>query len=171
MLALCMVACRAKQPPEVPGAGDTGFFRHDAGFPGPHGGDMLERANTRMTRMKKELGITDAQEKELKKLRDARSAKMSALAENIWAKREAVMKELSKPDYIVDKARKAHTEMKALSDQLEDNRFEGLLEARKILTDKQIKMISEMRPPRRDGPGAPDSMLGIGRLPPPSDPE
>ena len=81
------------------------------------------------------------------------------------------MKELSKPDYIVDKARKAHTEMKALSDQLEDNRFEGLLEARKILTDKQIKMISEMRPPRRDGPGAPDSMLGIGRLPPPSDPE
>ena len=163
MLALGMAACGPKEPPEgLGGSGQPGFFRHGTGGPGRYGGEMGENEKRRMAQMKKELGITDAQEKKLKELRDARSAKMIALGESIWNKREAVMKELNKPDYSVDKVRKIYAEMKILSDLLEDNRFEGLLEARKILTDKQIKKISEMGPPH-GGPGAPPgALLGMG---------
>jgi Spy/CpxP family protein refolding chaperone len=168
IFALGMAACGPKDAPESPGgAGHPGFSGRDFGGPGRRGAEMGENEKRHMARMKKELGITDAQEKKLKELRDARSSSMASLSEQLWDRREAVMKELSRPDYSVDKARKAHTETKALSDRLEDNRFEGLLEARKILTDKQIQKISEMRPPRDGGPGAPDAMLVIGGGPSP----
>ncbi len=165
VLALSLGACGPKGCPENCGEsghpGHPGFFGGGPGGPGRRG-EMAEKEKERMARMKKELGITEAQEKKLKELRDARSAKMSALGEKIWALRGAVIQELGKPDYNADKARKAQAEMKVLSDKLEDERFEGLLEARKILTYAQIRRIEKLRPSRGGGPAVPEVLIGMG---------
>lgn len=114
------------------------------GMPEEKRGQFIEK---RMQEMDKALGLNEEQAGKMKSLREARAVKMKEYGKNMHIKRAALMAELKKPDYNEAKARELQNEVKNLEALLGDSRFEGLLEIRKILTEKQFSKLLEMMPP------------------------
>jgi len=114
-------------------------------------GSMRQGDGDRMDRFAKDLGLSDEQSKKMKSMRDARAEKMKKIDEAVREKRKAVMNELKKTGYSAEKARSLQAEAKKLEADLADSRFEGLLEVRAILTDKQFEKLIKTLP--NDGPG------------------
>lgn len=91
------------------------------------------------------LGVTPEQEQKLKEHREKNRSQMEALRGQLKEKREAIRQEFEKADFNEARIRALHNELKALQDQKEELRLEGILEVRKILTPEQFKKFMEMK--------------------------
>ncbi|OGX35456.1 MAG: hypothetical protein A3C36_01715 [Omnitrophica WOR_2 bacterium RIFCSPHIGHO2_02_FULL_52_10] len=105
--------------------------------------EMKEKWKAKKEALHKKLGITPEQAEKL----DAQKAKhregLKTLWEEIKAKREALAAELQKKEVNLDAVSKLHNELKALNAQKEDQRLEGILAAREVLTPEQFSQMME----------------------------
>ncbi|MFA5162360.1 MAG: hypothetical protein WC421_08950 [Elusimicrobiales bacterium] len=161
---LCAVACAQEGPDGPPEHGRGGF----------RGGEGMMRDEGRMLdKIAAKIGISDEKAAKMKSLREARSAKMKQLGETLKTRREAMLAELKKSGYSEDAVRKLQAEAQKTENELDNNRLEGLLEIRKLLSDDEFKKLMDMLPRPPDGPGRgmrPDRSGG-GRGGPPRDME
>lgn len=127
---------RAEPPSEEPGQG--GFER-----PGGGRGEMGER-------IRRELGLSEEQAKQLRELREAHRQEAMALHQEVQSKREALKAALESPQLDEGRVKSLQADLKAVHEKLADHRLEGILEVRKILTPEQFAKFQEMT---RDRPG------------------
>ena len=100
--------------------------------------------------MRKELGITDEQEKKLQEAREKNRAQRKELYEKIHAKKNEMRDELQKENFDINKVKAIHGELKALNSQEEDNRLESILSVRQTLTADQFHKFMELRKSRSE---------------------
>ena len=112
------------------------------GKEGMHGKKDWEK---HVAEMHKKLGLSDDQEKQLKEHREKGRAQMEALRDKMQAKQEEMRAELQKEKFDVDKVKAIHAELKALKAEAEDNRLDGILQVRQILTAEQFHKFMELK--------------------------
>ncbi|MBI2070946.1 MAG: periplasmic heavy metal sensor [Elusimicrobia bacterium] len=109
-----------------------------------HGGrNNKEHWRGRFDRMKKELNLTDEQDKKLKEHRKTHRKKAEALHEERRMKKEALRGELEKSEMDKGKIQSIHGELKSIDGKLADHRLEGILAVSEILTPEQRKKFHE----------------------------
>ncbi len=105
--------------------------------------ERRERFNARMEeriqRMHSELGLSSEQQRKLKAHRESKMQRHRAYREKIRAQRQALRAELQKPDIDRQRVNALHNEIKHLMNQSADDRLEGILEVREILTPEQYR--------------------------------
>ncbi|OGS18502.1 MAG: hypothetical protein A2219_03665 [Elusimicrobia bacterium RIFOXYA2_FULL_50_26] len=132
--------------------------------PGNHGqgaGMNMHQGREMRQNLKKELQLTDDQEKKMQEHRRTHQEKMNALREQMQAQRDALKKELDKPQSDAATLTKISNEMKTIAGKLIAGRLDGILEIKKILTpgqfqklgDHQQKMRQHMKHPMKDKGG------------------
>ena len=109
------------------------------------GGEKHERMVHHKQDFYKKLGVSEEQQNQLKNHREKQRAQMEALAGQIKAKREEIRQEIEKKDYDAARVRQIHGELKALKNQAEDARLEGILQVRQILTPEQFQKFMELK--------------------------
>ena len=102
-----------------------------------------EKMDQRIEQMHDELGLTPEQRKKLKVHRESKKENRRAFREKIRAKRQALRAELQKPDVNRQRVNALHNEIKQLMNQGADERLEGILYVREVLTPEQYKQFSE----------------------------
>src|SRR4030066_2571372 len=107
-------------------------------FEGDEGDSNRVRWEQNISKMYKKLSLTPGQDKQLKDHRDRHRSQMETLYKEIKVKREQLGEELQKTDFDIRKVQQVHDELKSLKASMEDNRLEGILEVRKILTPEQF---------------------------------
>ena len=118
---------------------------------GKEGSHSKKNWEKHVASMHKKLGLSDEQEKQLKEHRERNHVQMEALYEKIKAKKEEMRAELQSESFDVDKVKEAHAQLKALKSQAEDNRLEGILYVRQILTAEQFHKFMEFKKERGRG--------------------
>lgn len=108
---------------------------------------MMEK---RMEKIQEQLGLSEEQKTKIKEHRKKHFAEAKDMHEQIHTKREELRKELQKADFDEGRVRAIHSDIKTLRMKEEDNRLEGILEMRKILTAEQHKKFMEMMKERFD---------------------
>jgi Spy/CpxP family protein refolding chaperone len=103
-----------------------------------------EKREERGKKMAKELGLSADQEKQLKDSRKAHREKGEELRKEMQGKREAMKAELEKPSLDMSRINSLQAEIKDLQGKMDDNRLDGILQVRKILTADQFKKFDEM---------------------------
>ncbi len=116
---------------------------------GPKGENRRDLMEGRFKRMGKEIGITAEQEKKLEAHRKTHREQSRQLFEQMRQKREALQAEIEKPDMNMSQVNALQAELKSVQEKLADQRLEGILEVRKILTPEQFKKFHEIT--RREG--------------------
>ena len=111
----------------------------------------MECTEERKEKFIKELGLTPEQEEQIKALRSGQKEKRGELWVKIQAKRLELKEELEKPT--TDRARidSIVTELKALMAEKLDQRVEGILSMKKILTPEQYEKFKEEIEVFKDG--------------------
>jgi len=99
-------------------------------------------------KMFEELGITEEQKQALKVHRESHRGEMNALREQIKEKRKAFRQALEDPNVDEGAITATNNEIKTLTNSLADNRLDGVLEVRKILTPQQFQKFNEMKKKR-----------------------
>ncbi|MEW6379262.1 MAG: periplasmic heavy metal sensor [bacterium] len=99
-----------------------------------------------------QLNLTPEQDSQLKAHRNRHEKQQEELKGRIRAKKEELKQELQKPDLQMEKINQLHAELKALLGQKEDNRLEGILEVRKILTPQQLVKFLDLIGKHHPGP-------------------
>jgi Spy/CpxP family protein refolding chaperone len=100
--------------------------------------------------MKAELNLTDEQEMKLETHRIDQRAAMEKLKLEIKQKREALRAELEKPTLDKGQVRKLNERLKTSYEEMSDQRLEGILYVRSVLTPEQFKKFMAMRPDPKD---------------------
>lgn len=103
-----------------------------------------DRMESRFKQMDKELGLTADQENKLEEHRKSHREESRQLFEQMRQKREALEVEMEKPDLNMDKINAIHSDLKNVQSKMADQRLEGILEVRKILTPEQFKKFHEI---------------------------
>ncbi len=103
-----------------------------------------DRMEGRMEKMKAQLSLTPDQEKKLKEHRQAHREERKKMAETMRAKRDALEQEMAKPSFDEAKVKILHSELQVLRTQMADQRLQGILEVRKILTPEQFAKFRAM---------------------------
>ena len=93
--------------------------------------------------MSKELGLTPEQEKQLEDYRAQNKEKVKDIHGKIKDKRKELREELQNQELDIARVAQVHSELKALEAQAEDNRLEGILKVRSILTPEQFRKFGE----------------------------
>ena len=119
---------------------------HDDADPDRHA--MMEK---RMEKIQEQLGLSEEQRAKIKEHRKKHFAETKELHEQIRGKMEELRKELQKADFDEGKVRAIHSDIKTLRMKEEENRLEGIIEMRKILTPEQYKKFTEMMKERFKG--------------------
>ena len=110
-----------------------------------------EKMEEKREKFIKELGLTPEQEEQIKNLRKEKKEKRGELWIKIQAQRLELKEELEKPT--TDRARidSIVTELKALMAEKLDQRVEGILSMKKILTPEQYEKFKEEIEVFKDG--------------------
>ncbi len=112
--------------------------------------DDLEHREKMMNKLAKELGLTPEQQQQIKKQHNQQKEKGKALRNEIRQKRLALKEELEKQDIDKRKIYLLIAEIEGLmGDQLEQ-RVEGILAMREILTPEQFKKLENERKEMRE---------------------
>ncbi len=117
-------------------------------FEGGEGDSGKMRWEKNISEMYKQLGLTPGQDKQLKDHRDRHRSQMDTLRKEIKVKREQLGEELQKTDFDIRKVHQVHGDLKSLKARMEDNRLEGILEVRKILTPEQFNKFMKLKEER-----------------------
>ena len=99
--------------------------------------------------MFEKLGLTEEQKQALKAHKEGHHNEMKALRGQIKEKRKVFRQALENPDMDDKAITAANNEIKALRNNLADNRLDGVLKVRKILTPEQFKKFNEMKKKRK----------------------
>ena len=102
-------------------------------------------------KMFKELGITEEQRQALKAHKESHRGAMNALREQIKEKHKAFRQSLEDPNVDESTISAVNNEIKTLTNSLSDNRLNGVLEVRKILTPEQFQKFNKMHKKKRNG--------------------
>ncbi len=103
---------------------------------------FMEKMEQKMQEVYKDLNLTDEQKKALDENKTKNRAQTKELFKQMKDKKDAIRDELQKETLDSAKIEQIHNELKQLSNQMLDNRFNGILEVRKILTQEQFKKFS-----------------------------
>ncbi|HZX49463.1 MAG TPA: Spy/CpxP family protein refolding chaperone [Nitrospirota bacterium] len=117
-------------------------------FEGDEGDSNRVRWEQNISRMYKKLNLTPGQDKQLKDHRNRHRSQMETLYKEIKVKREQLGEELQKTEFDMSKVQQVHDELKSLKAGMEDNRLEGILEVRKILTPEQFSKFMKLKKER-----------------------
>ena len=120
-------------------------------FDGDEDDSRRTRWEQNISKMYKKLGLTPEQDKKLKDHRDGHRSQMETLHKEIKVKRKLLGEELQKTDFDMSKVQQVHDELKSLKARMEDNRLEGILEVRKILTPEQFSKFMKLKEERSSG--------------------
>lgn len=101
--------------------------------------EMMEKMNARRDQLYKELNLTDEQKKALEENKNRHREESKALFEQMRAKRDLMREELQKDKLDMGKINQLQNELKQSQSQMSDQRLQGILEVRKILTPDQFK--------------------------------
>ena len=102
------------------------------------GKQFMAKSDARMQKLYDELKLTDAQKKQLEENKSKRAEQTKGLFKQMHEKMMLVREELQKDNLDMDKIHQANDEVKKLQAQMADDRLEGILEVRKILTGRKI---------------------------------
>jgi Spy/CpxP family protein refolding chaperone len=119
------------------------------------------RMEAKFKEMEKELGLSADQAKKLEEHRKAHREDGRKLMEQMKQKRMELNAELEKPSVNMDRVKVIHNELKDIQNKMADERLDGIVAVRKILTPEQFKKFHEMKKNEwgRDGKG----MRGKGK--------
>ena len=117
-------------------------------FEGGDGESKKVKWEQKISKIYQQLGLTPEQDKQLKDHRDRHRSQMETLHKEIEAKREQIGEELQKTDFDIRKVQQIHGDLKSLKARMEDNRLEGILEVRKILTQDQFSKFMKLKEDR-----------------------
>lgn len=95
------------------------------------------RMEDRFEGIQTELGLSVEQQQKLKKHRESKWLKQKAFREKMRAKRQALSAELQKPDFDRERINALHNDIKKLMSEQADERLEGIIYVREILTPEQ----------------------------------
>ncbi len=104
----------------------------------------------RFQKLAKELNLTDAQKEQIKAQRDSQEEVVKGLRERFHQEMENLRVELDKPDTDKGKIAKISTKIKAAGGDLFDQRINGILAMKEILTPQQYEQLSEKRKAKRE---------------------
>jgi Spy/CpxP family protein refolding chaperone len=114
----------------------------DFPLPPEGGGPQGEGASNREKHFEniiKDLNLTPEQQQLLDKNRTQNREKERRLRDEIFEKKNLLREELSQPEFNMNEIKQIHNEIKALLAQVEDNRLDGILEVRNILTAEKFR--------------------------------
>ena len=151
-LLFCAVGAQAGTGGLPPAAGerDAGLERDRKGPPKMFG-----------ERMKKELGLTDEQFRQLEENRVRHMKKLEAIRKDLRELRKSFGEELGK-GADASRMKKIHSQIKELSAKMADTMFDGMLSVRKVLTPEQLAKFHERMGKRgMKGQGGPDGEKGM----------
>ena len=120
-------------------------------FGDPGNGKMKERTESRMSEVSKELNLSAEQQKQLEAHRKQHREQNAALFSDIKKKRDEIKSELQKPELNMNKINQLQAELKGLMGKIEDDRLNGILEVRKVLTAEQFAKFTQLMEKRRHG--------------------
>ena len=95
--------------------------------------------------MKKDLGLTAEQDKELQASKEAHRAEAKALREAMKAKKEELTAAIAKPGVTKAEVEPIANQLKALEAQMTDKRIEGIFAVKAILTPEQFAKLEAMK--------------------------
>lgn len=101
--------------------------------------ETMEKMDAKREQLYKELNLTAEQKNALKENKNKHREESKALFENMRAKKDLMREELSKDTVNMDKINQIQSEIKELQTKMSDQRLQGILEVRKILTPEQFK--------------------------------
>ena len=110
-------------------------------------GDRSERREKRQA-MYERLGVTDEQKKQLAEHRKSHRDSKGNYREQIKDKKQAFNEALRSGD--TAEARRINSELKALKSQAQDQRLEGVIGVREILTDEQFSEFMAIKEQRKE---------------------
>ncbi len=106
--------------------------------PGTEGSSLKAHSGQRIQQIYSQLNLTDDQKKQLEANKQQHRAKIQSAREAMKADKEALHAELMKPQLDMSKINQIHDQIKALQDQMEDNKLSSILAVRAILTPEQF---------------------------------
>jgi len=111
---------------------------------------IMQEKEKRFQELAKELNLSEEQEAQLKECRQARMETVKTLHEELVQEMEKLRAELEKP--VTDKRSIARisTRLKILKGEMFDQRIEGILELKEVLTPEQFQQLSEKRKAKRE---------------------
>lgn len=121
-----------------------------AGYGAKDGDGMRDKWEKKVTAIHEKLGLTAEQKEQLQAHKEKHRAEAKSLREEVRAKREEIRQELQKADFDQGKVQQLHSELKALKNQKEDHRLNGILEVRQILTPEQFSKFMELKKEWKD---------------------
>lgn len=122
------------------------------------------RMERRMETMDKALGLSPEQKEKLKTNRTAQETKIKALREAGKEKKQALAEALKNPATTRADITPIVSDLKAIQNQITDNRIDGIFAVKEILTPEQFKtfqerMAKEMSEHKRHRRGQPDPSM------------
>ena len=124
--------------------------------PGEKGGKMMEK-------MGEELGLTREQQDQVKALRESGKEKAGPLREKSKAVREAMREELNRADTDSSKVKGYVEELTALYRQKLEQRVDGVLGMKKVLTPEQFSKLNEKMEQKKEAWREKRGFRGPGR--------
>ena len=103
---------------------------------------FMEKMQAREEQLYKELNLSDEQKKLLEDNKAQHRGQMKTLFERMKEKKDALRMELQKDKLDTGKITQMNNELKKVQAQLLDQKLEGILAVRKILTPEQFKKFS-----------------------------
>jgi Spy/CpxP family protein refolding chaperone len=103
-----------------------------------------------VNKMQDELGLSQQQRDALKSHKVRHRQGMSGLREELKQKQQELREEMQKSDFDAGRVRMINDEIKRLHNEMSDERIEGVVEVRKILTPEQFSRFQRLKESRRD---------------------
>lgn len=96
-------------------------------------------------KIQEELGLTDEQVQQLDDYRNQQREQMKQDRQTMKQLKEEIKQETEKTEIDEAKIKSIHEQLKTLNNKMSDNRLDGILQLRKILTPEQFKKFNEAR--------------------------
>lgn len=116
----------------------------------PEKKEWKERMEAKKQVLFKELNLTDAQKQQLDENRKKSQESTKALRQSIRDNMDLMGKELEKDALDMARINQIQVEIKSAHAKIMDNRLQGILEVRSILTPEQFKRFSEHMKKEKD---------------------
>ncbi len=120
------------------------------------------RRATMQAKLKEALGLTDEQVQQLDAQRNQHQGEIKESRQTMKQLREEFKLETEKTEIDEAKLKSIHAHMKTVLNKIADQRLEGILQLRKILTPEQFKKFNELRGKRKGKMGK--MQKGRGRM-------
>jgi len=120
----------------------TFLFSSTQAYAWPRCGDSeeaTERAQEKREKFIKGLGLTSEQEKEIKKIRKAQRKRKKDLIDKIQFRSSELRERLERPIADMEEINSVVTELKALMAEKLDQRVEGILSMKEVMTPEQYE--------------------------------